>query len=355
MPSHFHSLRITAIDYPIADATTITFAVPTELREVFHYHPGQHLVLRFNLEGEEVRRSYSLNSCPFQEEPLQITVKRVKGGLVSNYVGDHLQIGDTVEVMPPQGRFSASVHAADYKTYYLFAAGSGITPIYSILKSVLVASPDSVVYLFYGNTHQDTILFKEALDTLEEQFPTRLQVVHTLSSPKVWTTWQQWKGRTGRIDPAAVEWFINQYPPVAQNTAYYICGPGAMNLSVRQTLLDLGVPKSLLHVEHFGGPIKESSVADAAVDNARVTVSLRGQQYPLSIPKGQTILQALKQTDADPPYSCESGVCGTCVAQVVKGKVAMKACMALEEGEIAKGMVLTCQALPQAAEVDIRY
>jgi len=194
MSNHFHKLKISAVDNPIKDATTITFDVPDNLKDMFRYCPGQHLIIKFIINGKESRRSYSLNSSPYREEPLQVTVKRVKGGLVSNYIGDHLKIGDELEIMMPQGRFYADIKEAAYKTYFLFAAGSGITPIISILESVLIASPNSTVNLLYGNSNQDTIIFKKQLDDLLEEYPNRLRVVYTLSDPNVWSTWKQWKG-----------------------------------------------------------------------------------------------------------------------------------------------------------------
>jgi len=270
-------------------------------------------------------------------------------------VGDHLKEGDELEVMIPQGRFYADVKEDAYKTYFLFAAGSGITPIISILKSVLIASRNSAVKLFYGNANQDTILFKKELDDLQNQYRERLQVVHTLSNPNVWSTWKQWKGRNGRIDAEAVEWFITNYPPIAQTTEYYICGPGAMNVDVRNTLLRLQIPKELIHIEQFGGKIEATNTSIEAIDNAQLLVTLNGQTHQMVIPKGKTILEVLKATGANPPYSCESGVCGTCIAKVTKGKAEMKTCMALEDKEIKQGMILTCQALPTTAEVKIKF
>ena len=355
MTNQFYRLKVLAVENPIQEATTLTLAVPPHLEQAFAYFPGQHLIFQFYINGQEVRRSYSLNSCPFQEKSLQITAKRVKKGLVSNYIGDHVKVGDEVTVMVPQGRFFVDINKDDYKTYFLFAAGSGITPIISILKSVLLASPNSVVNLFYGNTHQDSIIFEEELALLQKQHPDRLEIVHTLSDPKVWSTWKQWTGRKGRIDAEAVEWFINTYPPVAQNTEYYICGPGAMNTTIRDTLIGLDVPKELVHIEQFGGNSETSNTAIKAVDQAQLTAKVNGQKYQITIPKGKTVLQALKDVKADPPYSCESGVCGTCVARVTSGEVEMKSCMALEEKEIQKGMVLTCQALPVSKSVTLQF
>ncbi len=355
MSNQFYKLKVLAIEHPIKDATTIAFDIPTHLSESFNYYPGQHLIIKFIINGKEARRSYSLNSCPFKEEALQVTVKRVKKGLVSNFVGDHLKVGDELEVMIPQGRFYADVKKDAYKTYFLFAAGSGITPIISILKSVLIASPNSVANFFYGNANQDTIIFKRELEELQEQYPERLQIVHTLSAPKVWSSWEQWNGRKGRIDGEAVEWFITNHPPIAQSTEYYICGPGAMNVSVRNTLIGLGIPKELVHIEQFGGNVEEINTSIEAVDNSQLSAILNGQTHQLTIPKGKTILQILKKANANPPYSCESGVCATCVAKVTKGKAEMKACMALEEEEIEQGMVLTCQALPITEEISIVF
>lgn len=355
MPNQFHQLQVLAISNPIQAATTITFKVPPSLISSFKYHPGQHLVIKFIVNGTEARRSYSLNSNPFIDEALEITVKRVKGGLVSNYIGDHLKIGDELEVMIPQGRFYANIQEDAYKTYFLFAAGSGITPIISILKSVLIASPNSCVNLLYGNANQDTIIFKEELDELLNQFPERLQIVHTLSEPNLWSSWKQWDGEKGRINGDAIERFITAHPPIAQSTEYYICGPGAMNITAKNTLIGLQIPEELIHIEQFGGSSEAVSKEIAAVDNAQLKASLNNQNYQLSIPKGKTILEVLKEANANPPYSCQSGVCGTCRAKVISGKAEMKSCMALEDKEIIEGVVLTCQAIPTTSSIAIEF
>ncbi|MEO0338463.1 MAG: ferredoxin--NADP reductase [Bacteroidota bacterium] len=355
MATNFYPLKVTEKVFPIKDATTITFALPKALEDTFHFLPGQHLVLQLLIDGQQVRRSYSLCNCPLEKDKLQITVKRVQGGLVSNYIVDQIEAGDVIHVMPPQGRFKAEVQSEEYKTYYLFSAGSGITPIYSILQMVLQQAPNSQVHLFYGNKDQDTIIFKKELEEWQVRYPNRLSVVHTLSMPKTWTSWTPWKGRKGRIDAAAIEWFINTYSPVAQQTEYFICGPGAMNRSIKKSLLELGIPKTMIHIEQFGGAVKADRNAVKVFPNAQLSASINGQFIQLHIPEGKTILQTLKEAKAKPPYSCESGVCGTCVAQVVSGEVEMNNCMALSEEEVGKGEILTCQAVPISEKVGIKF
>ena len=351
----FYQLKVKELKKPIKEATSIKFEVSNELYEKFIFYPGQHLIIKFIVNGEEARRSYSLNSCPYNNEELEVTVKRVKDGLVSNFVNDTLKVGDVLDVMVPQGRFYAEMDKDNYKTYYLFAAGSGVTPVISILKSALVEEPSSVVNFFYGNKDQESIIFKEELDKLQSQYEERLNIVHTLSHTKSsWSTWTPWKGRKGRIDAADVEWFIENHPPVAQSTEYYICGPGAMNVSIRDTLLGLGVPKDLVHIEQFGGDIAANDGL-VGYENATLVVHVNGKQVTTKVPQGKTILQVLKEEKVEPPYSCESGVCGTCVAKVKKGEVKMKACMALEDKEIEQGFVLTCQGIPMSEKVEIAY
>lgn len=354
--SLFYTLKVAALDKPIKDATTITFDVPEHLYETFAFYPGQHLILKFRINGEEARRSYSLNSCPYTNDPLQVTVKKVYKGLVSNYVNDQLKVGDELEVMAPQGRFCAKMKEGNYKSYFLFAAGSGITPIMAILQSVLHAEPYSSVCLFYGNKNKSSIIFHDDLEQLKKEFPDHLQVVHTLSEPySDWSAVWGWDGRKGRIDKAAVEWFIEQHPPQSQRTEYYICGPGKMNTGIRQALMNMGIPKELIHIEQFGGSTEEINEDIVAADQAQLKATVNGQAYEVAIPQGQTILQALKAAKANPPYSCESGVCGTCVAKVTKGTAKMKMCMALEDADVEKGLVLTCQALPTSEQLAVVF
>lgn len=351
----FNKLTIAATSHPIQEAINITFELPEDLTLAakYQYYPGQHLVLQLIIDGKEYRRSYSLNSNPYENDQLQITVKRVKNGIVSNYINDHFRSGMRVGVSIPQGSFFTNIGVDDYKTYFLFAAGSGITPIISILKSVLSKSKYSFVHLFYGNRDQQSILFETELETLAKQYPNRLTIDHTLSKPKVWSTWKQWSGRKGRIDEDALKWFIDKHPPIAQSTEYYACGPGAMTTTIQRVLLDLEIPKSAINIEQFGA-LKQLTLTEG-YENALLNVELNKQKNELVIPKGKTILQTLKAANFDPPYSCESGVCGNCKAQIIKGEVTMNACMALDESDLKNGIILTCQATPITAELAIKF
>ena len=356
--SQFHKLQVLEVRRETADAVVVSFDVPHNLYDTFNYQAGQYLTLRFQLGREEVRRSYSLCSCPHLEEPLQIGVKRVEGGLVSNHINEELKAGDWVEVMPPDGKFFAEVQAENYKTYYLFAAGSGITPILSILRTVLNTETRSYVHMLYGNRAQDSIMFKEELDALQEEYADRLILVHSLSRPNsswsdLWTSAADKPYRTGRIDAEAVNWFINTYPPYAQNVEYFICGPGTMIDNTRQALKAIDVPDQRIFVESFGGgPIDTSTTG---VANAQLTAHLNGETVETKIPEGTTVLRALIQAGKEPPYSCEGGVCSSCRCKLVEGKVHMRNNLALDDDEVKQGHILSCQSIPLTEIVKVRY
>lgn len=351
-----YQLKLIDIHQTIPDASVLTFEIPKDKTTLFHFKPGQYLTLEFNLNGETVRRSYSL-CCSPEEGVLQVGVKRVKGGLVSNHINDNLQVGDMVTVLPPDGRFFAEIAPENYKSYYLFAAGSGITPMLSILKTVLYQEEKSYVYLIYGNKNRDSIMFKKELDELEKQNSDRLAIVHSLSSPKgkwsdLWTTPTQ-EFREGRVDAEAVRWMINTYPPYAQNAEYYICGPGKMIENTKQTLRSLDVPDSRIFSENFGGAAAATAVD--GVENAKLTATLNGETFETTIAKGKTVLRSLIDAGAKPPYSCEGGVCSTCKCKLTNGKVQMKINLALSEAEVAEGYVLSCQSVPMTKEVSVVY
>ncbi len=351
MHRDFHALRVRERREEIKGAVTVVFEVPEHLAEIFAWRPGQHLTLRFTLKGEEVRRSYSISASPVSGDPLQITVKRVAGGLVSNHINDRVRAGDTIDVMPPFGTFRLDPGDRLRRTHYFFGAGSGITPLVAMLQSVLIAEPYSVAHLIYGNRSADTILLKGRLEDLRARYPGRLTVSHVLSRPSMWSSFSHW--RRGLVDKAAVEAAINENPPYAQDTQYYICGPGKMNQTVRDALMGLDVPANRLHMESYGGAIEVDGTITGVAAEARIHLS--GCTHTVAIPQGQTILQATRAAGLSPPFSCQSGVCGACRANLVNGSVHMRARLALEDEEAAAGAILTCQSIATTGALSVVF
>ncbi|MDC1162319.1 ferredoxin--NADP reductase [Tenacibaculum sp.] len=350
-------LKVIEIKKETQDSVSVSFDVPYELYDTFNYKSGQYLTLQFNLKGQQVRRSYSICSSPVIEEPLKIGVKRVKNGLVSNHINDNLKVGDTVEILPPDGHFFVDVKKENYKTYYLFAAGSGITPVLSILKTVLFTEKRSFVYMIFGNRSQETIMFYKELKQLQETYNNRFVLIQTLSKPKsswsdLWRT-QNKEFRKGRVDTACIEWFVNKYPPYAQNVEYYVCGPEKMIDNTVQSLENIDVPFNRIFIESFGGG--ETKNINEVFENANLIANLKGEIIHTIVPKGKTILRILLDKGKEPPYSCEGGVCSTCICKVKKGKVYMKKNLSLSEKEIAEGYTLSCQSIPLTEEVEVVY
>lgn len=351
MSQGFHGLRIAAVETETKSAKSIRLDVPDELNATFCWQPGQHVTLRFQLNDREVRRSYSISSSPLGHDGLRITVKRVKGGLVSNHINDHLKAGDQVDVMPPFGGFCLDPAPKARRTYYFFGAGSGITPLFAMARSVLIGEPYSTAYLLYGNKNAKSIIFRDDLKALQAEYPERLCVRHVLSAPSIWSSFDYW--RRGRIDAEAVAAFVDEHPPYAQDTQYYVCGPGNMNLDVRTALMGLDVPVERIHGESYGGEvIVDDSVSGMA---ASADVEIAGAVETIAIGAGETVLQAVRAAGLQPPFSCESGVCGACRAHLLRGTVHMRARMALDDQDIAQGAILTCQSLPTSGLIEFSY
>jgi len=351
MSPHFHTLTVSDIQKEMKGVTSVLFTVPNELKDSFNWRSGQHLTLRITLKGEEYRRSYSISSSPFSDDPLRITVKHVKGGTVSKYINEKLTIGDQLEIMPPLGQFCLDPASTLRRTHYLFGAGSGITPLFSMLQSALLAEPYSRLHLLYGNTNGDNIIFKQQLAQLQEHYRDRLSVSHVLSKPSIWSSQGYW--RKGRLNAEMVGEFINEHPPYAQDAQYYICGPGQMNTLVKTALMGLDVPAKRIHSESYGGQL----ITDEPVRGMAATVQIKlgGTRHNVQIAEGQTVLAAARAAGLEPAFSCQAGVCGACRAQLIKGSVHMKARIALEDDRIANGEILSCQALATSPELVIEY
>ena len=351
-PNTLHPLRVLGTRDQLGGlAKTVMFDVTDDLRDTFAWRPGQHLSFRFDINGAEHRRSYSISSSPHTGEPLRITVKRVKGGIISNHINDAVQKGDVIDVMPPFGGFCLDPGPTLRRTHYFFAAGSGITPLYAMLRSVMAAEPASFAHLVYGNASEKSILLNDALNTLWDAHPDRMSIHHVLSNPGWWSGADYW--RKGRVDRGAIEALIRENPPYAQDAQYYVCGPGGMNQGVKDALMSLDVPASRIHMESYGAAADLDTSVDGAAATAQVT--LGGQTHSVDIAKGQTVLEALKTAGLSPPFSCQSGVCGACRATLGLGKVHMRARMALADAEIAKGGILTCQSLPTTTDLSLTF
>ncbi|MGC3939924.1 2Fe-2S iron-sulfur cluster-binding protein [Roseobacter sp. EG26] len=349
---NFHPLTVLDTREEIGGmAKTVMFGVPDAVQDAFKWRAGQHLSFRFHLNGVEQRRSYSISSSPFTGDPLRITVKRVKDGVVSNYINDTLKTGNMIEVMPPFGGFCLDPGATARRTHYFFGAGSGITPLYAMLSSVMTAEPNSFAHLVYGNNNENSILLEDELNALWEAHPNRMSIHHVFSKPRWWSSAEYW--RKGIVDKEAIGALITENPPYAQDAQYYVCGPGGMNKAVKDALMSFDVPAGRIHMESYGGTAElDTSIEGMA---AKAEVTLGGKTHSIDIAKGQTVLEAAKAAGLKPPFSCQSGVCGACQASLASGEVQMRARMALEDGDIAKGAILTCQSVPATREISLSY
>ncbi|SEQ84592.1 ferredoxin--NADP reductase [Neolewinella agarilytica] len=362
----FHPLPIASITPETDQAVTVAFRIKEELAQQFTYKAGQYLTLKFVVNGKEERRAYSMCSAPHDDE-IAVTVKRVKGGIVSNHIADALKAGDIVDAMPPQGRFLASPEAAARRDYFLFGAGSGITPLMSILRSILEEEPKSSVYLLYGNRDENNIIFERQLADLQQRYEGQLLVEHILSRPKKYKVGglkglfssgkPKWEGNIGRIDIPAVQRFMTANPGKVSDKQYYICGPGQMIDNVEQALLGLGVHKEFIHAERFvsANDVKKNKTSTDVVEGGKVFAKLSGKDVEVTLKPGQTILDGLLESGATPPYSCLAGACSTCMAKVTKGGVKMDVCFAIDDDEIAEGYILACQSHPTTPEVYVDF
>lgn len=327
-------------------AKTVVFDAPD-----WDWSAGQHLPIRLIVQGEEVRRSYSISSSPYSQDGLRISVKRVKNGLVSNYINDHIKAGDVIEAAAPSGSFMLEPGGTKRRTHYFFGAGSGITPLYAMLSTAMAAEPYSFAHLAYGNNNEKSIMLEEDLNAVWDANQDRMSVHHIFTKPGWWSTTDYW--RKGYIDKEAITALITENPPYAQDSHYYVCGPGGMNKAVKTALMSLDVPASRIHVENYGGTAELDTSVEGIAATANIT--LNGQTQRVEIAKGQTILYAVKSSGLTPPFSCQSGVCGSCRAKLVKGNVHMRARMALEDKDIEGGTILTCQALATTDTLALTY
>lgn len=365
MSAEFHTLKVSNVKNETNDTVSITFDIPNELKENFKYEHGQYLTLKFEINGKEERRAYSMSSSPV-ESGITVTVKKVEGGKVSTHICNNVKSGDSIDVMEPQGRFTIALDPDVNRTFYLFGAGSGITPLISIAKTVLEQEPLSTVFLLYGNRNEDSIIFRSDLEAMENKYQNQFLVTHTLSQPKKEKAGGlggffkkakiSWEGEVGRIDDKSVNKFLEKNPTRSSENHYFICGPGSMIDVVEGILEGKEINKKHIHAERFTtGDSEGTKEVESTIDGAKLIVHLDGEKIETTNVKGKTVLDTLLDLKYEPPYSCCSGSCSTCMAKVIKGKVEMEACYALDDDEVEEGFILTCQAHPITSEVEIDF
>jgi ring-1,2-phenylacetyl-CoA epoxidase subunit PaaE len=353
--SKFYPLSVAKVQQETRDCIAVTFAVPAELQESFRYQQGQHLTLRTSINNEDVRRSYSICSA-VQDGALRVAIKRTPGGMFSTWANEALKPGATIDVMPPMGHFNVALDAAQSRNYLAFAAGSGITPILSIIKTTLMTEPNSRFTLFYGNRASSSVIFKTELMELKDAYMERLNIVYVMSREQ-----QDIELFNGRITKEKTEQFLQHWIDIQDYDNAFICGPEDMMLGVSAALQEAGMPKSDIKIELFAASIpkhqhKPRVQADAAPHLTEVTVIMDGNAASFTMEKDkESILDAGLRAGLDMRYSCKGGVCSTCRCKMVEGKVDMDVNYALEDYEIARGFVLSCQAFPVTDKVVIDF
>ncbi len=351
--THAHRLVVTDLEQLTDDAVAITFGVPDDLRDRFDFTPGQHLTLVTRVDGEEVRRSYSICSPP-SEGRLRIAVKRLEGGLFSGHALSSIEVGDELDVMEPAGRFGTTADPTRSRNVVLVAAGSGITPIMAILGAVLTGEPDSTATLVYGNRVSGSVMFTEEIADLKDRYPARLQVVHVLSREA-----HDAELLHGRIDEEKLRTLLATLIPPETIDDWYLCGPFAMVQQVHATLQDEGVDKHDIHLElfHVDGeqPRLTRRTESGEAPSCEVTVRLDGRSSTFAMPEEGSVLDATLAVRADAPFACKGGVCGTCRSKVVEGEVEMTRNYALEPAEIEAGYVLACQSVPTTPKLVLDF
>jgi ring-1,2-phenylacetyl-CoA epoxidase subunit PaaE len=353
--SKFYPLTVAAVRNETRDTIAVTFNVPSELQDSFQYQQGQHLTLRARINDEDVRRSYSICSA-VQDKLLRVAIKRTQGGLFSTWANDTLKPGAVIEVMPPMGHFNVPLAAQNARNYVAFAAGSGITPIMSIIKTTLLTEPDSRFTLFYGNRASSTVIFKEELTDLKDMYMDRLQLAYVMSREQ-----QDIDLFNGRITKEKTEQLLRHWVRVEDLDVAFICGPEDMMLGVSAALQEAGMPKQDIKIELFAASIpkhqhKPRAQGIEARNETEVTVIMDGSHTSFTMDKDkESILDAGLRAGIDMRYSCKGGVCSTCRCKLVDGKVDMDVNYALEDYEIARGFVLSCQSFPVTDKVVVDF
>ena len=347
--AQFHSLKIKSILRQTKKAVSITFEVPTELKTEYAFLAGQYITLKTVIDGEEVRRDYSLSSSP-QSESLTVTVKEIEDGLFSSYANTQLKIGDTLQVGTPNGRFIYDSETSTATTVVAFAAGSGITPIMSIARTVLKANAEKKFVLVYGNKSLKETIFYDEILKLQALYPDRFKVQFVFSETN------EENALFGRIDSGNINYVLKNTLNIDGSQKFYLCGPEGMIHTVNSILTEKGVEDSQILFELFtAATVKSSTATITSSGESNITILVDEEETTLEMSQKQTILEAALANDLDVPYSCQGGVCSSCICRVTEGSASMRQNNVLTDNEVAEGLVLSCQAEPTSTTIKVDF
>ncbi len=346
--SPFYKLQIKEVKRETASAISIVFNVPAELKPAYKFTAGQYINLKLTLDGKEIRRAYSICSSPESGE-LRIAIKSVKNGHFSKFANDNIKVGDLIEVGQPEGKFTFEPHSNHQKNYAAFVAGSGITPVLSIVKAVLQNEPKSTFVLVYGNKSPEETIFYNELHDLQLKYVGRFFVHFVFSQTKV-------DGELfGRIEKSSVNFILNNKHKEKEFDKFYLCGPEEMISLVTTVLKEHNVSDKNIKFELFSTSSSENTAASSHDVHTKITVLVDGEETAFEMSQKQTLLEAALKQGLDAPYSCQGGICSSCLARITKGTAEMKKNSILTDGEIAEGLILTCQAYPTSTEIFVDY
>jgi len=348
----YHDVTVKEIVKETEDAVSIVFDNPGN---EIQYKAGQYISLILSIDGKEMRRSYSLSTSPDYESEIAVTIKKIEGGKVSNHLLNQIKSGDTVKIMTPAGNFTTSFDNNNQRTFILFAGGSGITPLISILKSALIKEPNSSIILVYQNRSENSIIFKNTIDELEQKYPDRLKVMHILSQPS-----DAWNGVKGRISNDFIKGIFKTFDVTPDKVSVFTCGPGDMMDMIETTLDQLDIDKKNRHKESFYGAISKKPKADPKQDNhpsiseSNITIELDGEEHEIVMNSDEFILEKALDADINMPFSCQGGICTSCRGKLISGEVKMEEPDGLSDEEIEAGYILTCVSHPLSKDLKIR-
>lgn len=352
----YHPLEVVDIKRETEEAVSVKLAVPAELKDEFSFLPGQYVMFKHTVNGEELKRSYSISSSPNEGE-LRVGIKEVPNGRFSTFANRELKVGDTLCTLPPRGRFVIETNSDNQKHYVAFCAGSGVTPIISMMKHVLETEPKSQFTCFYGNRYASTIIYFDELNALKNRFPERMELHYVMSKEEMGSDFFR-----GRIDAEKVESFCKLLFDAKLIDGFYMCGPEQMIMAAKEVIESKGVEPEKIHFELFGTPnptagaVQKENTEKESAEMAQIQAIMDGDDFQFDINVGsETILDAAERAGMDVPYSCKGGVCCTCLARVKEGEVSMDLNYSLTDKEVAEGLVLTCQAHPKTKNVTVDF